>query len=1464
MASLRPEIEQRLSSLTPRLRALRVAAGASRLVIAAVGAVAAVALLDAALALPASARGLCFSAWVTCLGVLAWRWVFVPWRTEITPEEVAGELERRLPELGERLRAAVAEGKSDPPSAVRAAVVEDTARRVKAVDLARALPVKPTAQLAGVALAAALAFAAAASYPGGGERLRRVALPWAHSNGRGEFRVHVATGEPTVRRGGPVTLSAYVAHDPGKPTPGKAFLLRRTGPGAPEVRVPMAFDGTTFHLTLPTVAHDFEYCVEAGGARSEWFRVSAIDAVELADGTQVEITPPEYTGRPPRTLTALTELDALQFSTAEFRLKFTRPAAFAQLVWRTEGAAAEVVPLALAADRLSATATLPLRQSGVLTLLLDGAENGKRIRTETLVAVRVTPDAPPQFEQVSGLARRPRTARPTERVRIAFAARDDVAVSGAVLEYAVGASEAKPVVVPVRLQGRGAHASGAIDFPLANKAGEGETVRFRLRVRDNRSLDDPKLGPGEAVYPPSGWSELRLSASAPPLAEQDVIARRDALREGLSAAARDTTAAAPEVEALRRDTAGRDALAFDQAARLNALREKLQAASTALRDLAADASLTPELRPLAANVREVAERSLGPAAEALRKAETDDPAARKAALDTAAARLGEAGAKLAELMTRNDRFAQGRLDQLRLTALAAEQAALADQAKAGGDLLPRQRELLACLGAITAESEPLRAAVEAAKGAEVRRLAEAARRLADSLRQLDAGAKRTASDARAALVAVIARDQNALAKQTTALCGKLETPCRLAGVALPRADDFLRVADLAAAGRTVEALTELEKHARALEHVAAAFDKWAAERADPKPAARQLAAWQDDLRSRSLAAAKAGGFAALPAAAKGAFRDEQRVIEAAVESLALPPEAAVKAARDEAAAHARLAGKALAGGGSGAETAMELAARSLHQLADRTPAVAERLAKSLRALDSLRQELDSSGHAADAVLKGYESRPPDAATAGAVAKKLAPVVERQRKLLAEVESLDLPGLAGRRARVVAALTAAVNDLSDGSSLDVLASQAWARREFERLKWAIEGTPPPDATAGELHRGVAELADALDARGPNLPAMALEPVAPILQDASRRLAAVAAPEAAVLLNEARVAVQAAEDGLRQRPEEARRRIRAAAGSLGRLADRLNGSEPDLARVQRLARLRRAASEKPKELLFSDEALRQLGREADELAATRAGPAGQPLKKRALELYAKLRAKSDPDRFGTDLKALATALDELAAKMADVAELATTPAPAAPPEPLAADGFLPSKPLADAIRVLAQRQRALHAQVTSLAAELAGRLRPSPWTPEGRVVLRQVARASELVRRADEFIQQLEAAARERAADDPAAEVLTGTANGAKEARRRLAASLGKAVEGNTAEAERLRASAEAALREAGEELASAAPPGTAPAVGESLRAAERAMRKAIQHLAPGGDPAPAERAMRDAADTLRNAEFGMRN
>ncbi|MFM8273131.1 MAG: hypothetical protein ACKODX_12470, partial [Gemmata sp.] len=390
-----------------------VARGASACLLAAVAATAFVLLLDALVTLPAAARGLFVAVWATALGVLVWRLVVRPWQADIPLAEVARELARRAPELAERLETVVGAPAPETSPGVRAALAADAARRAKRADLAGAIPTYPAKLAVCGALIALLGFLIAAGVvPGSADRLRRVLLPWSRTPGAGG-RVVVTSGEPVVRRGGPVTLTAYAqSTDANAPVPSAAVLVSRAGPGAPEERVPMTADGAgAFHATRAEVPGDFEYRVQIGAATSEWLRVTALDPVELAAGTRIEVVPPAYTGGP-KEARGFERLLVPEHSALTLHLKFTRPPALAHLDWHPNGEArSSPLALELGPDRLSGTATFRVPQSGALRLALASEVGGKKLRTTEAVDVNVVPDRAPWFEAVSGLSPRPRAAR---------------------------------------------------------------------------------------------------------------------------------------------------------------------------------------------------------------------------------------------------------------------------------------------------------------------------------------------------------------------------------------------------------------------------------------------------------------------------------------------------------------------------------------------------------------------------------------------------------------------------------------------------------------------------------------------------------------------------------------------------------------------------------------------------------------------------------------------------------------------------------------------------------------------------------------------------------------------------------------------------------------------------------------------------------------------------------------------
>jgi hypothetical protein len=1274
---------------------MRVARGACWVIVAALLGAAALALLDAALRLPGWVRGLGLAVWLTALGVLAWRLVV-----------------RRLP----------ADSPDDPSPQPK----EELPGNLQA------------AVAATLALAASLL--AATLVPGVGEHIRRVALPWSRP-AAAPYRVVVTSGEPVVRRGGPVTLSAYADKiDQSAPTPDAATLVCRDR-GGNESRFPMTGDASgAFHASRATVVTDFEYRIEIGTATSDWLTVFAVDAADATPESSIEVSAPKYApATTKRTFRGFVPFEGFQHGTAELRLRFTRPAATAFLEWRADGnGPVEVNNLDLSADRQSGTAALRLKQNGTLKLVTVAEQDGKTLRTELPVRVRVTPDLPPRFEQMTGLSPRPRTARPATTVAIEFAVADDIAIGSALLEYVVGPSDANVTSVPIPLSGTDTpRADGRFDFDLTGKAREGETIRFRIRLADTRRLDDPDLKPQETVYPATRWSTIRLDAAAPPLAEQDILAQRDTIRDGLHSALDEIKQAREEVGKVRRDSAGKTSLAPDHTVRLSNARDHTRKVAALVSDAAREAALRPALAPLARDTG-AAVRPCEVADQSLVNATTADATGRESALGSVFEHFAEVEHRLRDSLARNDRLAQARLDGTRIATLAADQAALANLAKGNTppeELARLQRDLLARLHKLVAESEPLRGAVDAAKEKEFRRLVATAIQLAGMVRDLDAAVKQLDADTRNGLLAAITADQVALATTAAALLSKIETAARLAQVAPPKADHFTRVSKLIAAGKTVEALTELEALARGLDETAAGFEKWATDRTDLKAAARQLALWQDDLgvRFRTATAGNSASFDTLPAATKSAFRTEQAAIRAAVGAMKLPPGDDIKAARGRALTHLDTAASFLAGTGAKADEAMTFSAEAVNSLAGRLPTIPERLTKTRAEFARVLQEQDSILVTVERTVRG-----PDPA------KKLPPLADRQRKQIAAFAALDIPGLDVRKSRIAVALAAAAADLKDGSPADALASQAWVKREFDRLKLVLDGYPSPDDRADELARKVDEIAKAVEALGPTPTEKQLEPHAARMQDLLKQFGQFQIPpESPSLFNDTEGAIRAAEAAFRDnklKAGELARRLRAAADALAKLADRLNGAESDRDRVRRLASNRRAtvAAEEARRLAKAEPApdapadvARQLGREIEELSFTRVGAAGQALKKKVLDQYTRLKDHMFPDRQAGLHKALAEALDELATLMANVPELTkgfdrTLPAAA----PTDADAYLPSKPLADSLHELARRQRALRDRVTGVPAEVVKLVKPADSNPIGGVEKAQRELAAEI--------------------------------------------------------------------------------------------------------------------------------------
>ena len=763
---------------------------------------------------------------------------------------------------------------------------------------------------------------------------------------------------------------------------------------------------------------------------------------------------------------------------------------------------------------------------------------------------------------------------------------------------------------------------------MPGKLREGENVRYRIRVADNRRLSEPELKPHEIVYPESGWATVGVNPTAPPIEIQEIEGERDAVQQGLKLALEENEALTEDTRSLLKETRSRFELQHQIL--LEKIRDRHRQLAGSLQDLVRNTSLTHELRPLAAAINEVASR-YSKDAETLRNSFTNDSKTRSNNLTATIYNLEAAKVQLDELMERNLRITQARIDCHKIESLIAAQLALAARVKldtktSPAEMATLQKELSARLAKMIADSEPLRLARDESKKKEVQNFTMRISDLAAMLLDLDSSIKQLEMDIRKGLLEKLAADDEKVAKNAAAMLKKLDVAARLCGLNAPDPEEFARVVSLIVDGKTVEALTEFQRLAGALEALTASFEKWTIDRADPKFASRQFAKWQEDLHTRFKMATNGNesNFNTLPLAARNAYQREQTAIRGAFSGLALPPSRDLDLARQEALAAIEKAEKCLASTGAGADEAMKAAVNSLNRISDKTHSIAERKAKSRSEFEDIQKEQVQIFNSVQLLIGKQDMSVPGAIQS--LTKKLETSIQRQHKQLGAFKALDLPGMNVRRTRILIALGAATADLEGCLHADIIASQTWANREFERLKQALDRSSSADEKVVELTAHLEIIAAAIETMGMNPGKDQLNSHSNAIQGILKDLSQLTIPEVPSLKNDAATAIQSAEtcfhDGAKH--EDRRKQIKLAIASMRKLSDRLQGGESELERVQRLSWNRRLAAIKAQGLIGkenrpeSDEAQRQLRpRKSVELLCTRVGMAGQFIKLKALE-------------------------------------------------------------------------------------------------------------------------------------------------------------------------------------------------------------------------------------------------------
>lgn len=1274
-AKLPKKLHARLDYLADRVRKVRFLRAIGRAtfllpVVAFVGI-----LLDAYLLLPTWMRLGMFAGWL----LLAVREVRNLIRSRSAPvdlEAVASAVEEEFPRLAERLTTAVelaeCNDESNGAPALIDEVIKDADSRARKLDLAAAFPTGGVVggYVTAVVLLLAL-LAPAFVVPRGGEFVRRFFLPWYTPTKTVPYKVVVTSGDPAVKRGDPVALTAYVEAmkpDAMLPTSATAIILAN----GKEERLAMATDEpNVWHVRRLAADVDFDYRVEAGGAVSDTYHVNVVEPITLANA-RIRIQPPAYAqlGREPaQPIEGLGELVALEYSSITFELRFApRPASAAlEFAPAADGDGGpkplrQRFPLSIQADG-TANVTVPATKSGSFALI---AEGDRGVKSEfPSQPLRVLKDEPPKLPRVTGIGEKPRQVRPTEKIVVECAATDDVAVTKLVLEWRVG--DGPVFSLPLDVRGLPAlQAEGKGVLSLADRVKVGEKLYLRLAATDNRDLPEAKLTPQTTYYPAKErgddrWAEFEIDAAAKPLAEQDIRQRKAEIDAKLKEIYTEVVEEWQIANVLRRGTENKKALDAAGRERLRKERDDVAETTAKLDELARDVSVTPDLSRIAEALRGLTDRQMHEVESALAKTkEINRSDEQTEQLKKAEDALDDVMKRIKELIKDNEAIATERLDKRKLEDLARDQKDLADQTKAAdpkeaAELAKKQKELEEQLKNLQEQSEAIKRATEAAKADVAKKLADEARRIADEMRDLNQAMKQAEKDSAQERVAELKKKQEELAKKAKELAEKTDAASRVAQVPPLKADDADAAKDALDKGNIDEAAKQQEKARQELERLARDLEHAAAASKDPREAAKQLARLQEDLRGRLAQETQFKLLAELPAERRAALEKQQEAIEKATARLPVP-EGAADIAKTQAAADARNANELLKKAAEkGADRKMQETKESLEKLAEMLPTKDQRLAKARDEVAALRPQQEAVRQKAETAAKSAEKLDPDAeSTQRDLAGRMADAARIQAAIADKLNKLDAPGHDARKEKVADALQKAATDLTAGRPQDVSASQQAAKRELERLEQALTGQTPSDEKVAELAKKQKELsADAAkNAANPN--AAAQQNLQKRQADIARETEKLQTPEAATAQAEAADAAKKAESGGQPagKPDEFAKKTKEAADKLDELNRQVNGQQSAAESADRLAKKQQANAveqEKRKDNASTGEARRKAAQELEELKNVRPGENAQKAKQQAQEALQRATNHMDPQANAKAQREAADALKDLAGKL-----------------------------------------------------------------------------------------------------------------------------------------------------------------------------------------------------------------------
>ena len=820
-----------------------------------------------------------------CLAVFMTGAAWLTWRRRLLWHRLAALVERRFPDLGERLVSTVQLSEAPAAPSGRGDLLpwlrEETVQRATPLDFQSAYSIGPLRKLTvagGVLLLLALVPALGSEeYVRFG---RRLLLAWSPSVYG--YELTVEPGDQYIGRGrSAVVRVGLKARDAEARLPSSCTLICAEN-GTPRRLRMEPTEAGQFTFTWPVVQESLTYHIEAGELVSAKYRLEAIDPVALLpESPKTRVTPPPYVQA---AVLAETEsvghvpFTALQFSKVKFQFRFDRPARKATIRWRRGDEESQIV-LPLVEERTEAAWELIAVASGphAATLSLEG-EHGI-VSTYPLPAWSVWTDDAPRFSAApvlgfSSTDERPSVVPPDEVIPIKASAEDKVGIERLELQYRVNDG---PVQVLALGDGKG-ETRLVVDtvWPLRGLVKAGDTVKCRLALADNRRLahgqvrtsaasaPEHDLDPQVAHLPSRAagedrWWHLKIEAKAESLVQQQVVAERDDLRQALERIQTRIEEERKQIEKVRQGSHQQPVLSVDQGNALGQARKLNEASQQQLQQVGQKAASIPGLQSLARLALDIARRELAASEDAIAESQTKNlPAGkREAEMHKAEDALGTALQRLEELQKLNDLLARERLDVENLEKLARAEEMLAKQveelaARPDGDpkelerLRAEQAKIAARLEQLGQDNPRLQEVGRKLRQAHVQKLGQEARALAMNQRKQSEADEAKWIRAMKSQSADLALQQRALANRVTKLGTELKSQPATAWLEPPQRP-ALEAAERLAEGLVEPALAQQQASAKGLQALGEQLDKALILGRDLRSAVQRLAKRQEEL-----------------------------------------------------------------------------------------------------------------------------------------------------------------------------------------------------------------------------------------------------------------------------------------------------------------------------------------------------------------------------------------------------------------------------------------------------------------------------------------------------------------------------------------------------------------------------------------------------------------------------------------